>query len=283
MIRNYNGNVNRAILRNLEKLCNVNSENKKILMDALTEKGEVSFFTNLDPFTGFPDEMSEVRTLKSEEEIREYLKKDFEIRLTRYLKGKDTGDYLLSSLIEIIKENGAVFPNKEEMKKLEEAAEAKRVAELPANTTTANANTRAGLLKEILELAEEIMESRRKSNPKEISSHVEPYHDVMNLYSNKFKATIKWDRWHFVKRQDSKAYSMQVEIRDDDEHLFISFYYEYDGTVVVCTKDWIKEVFVVGPKILNRYLIIIHQEIVETAKEHGIEFETEIDYETISW
>jgi len=283
MIRNYNGNVNRAILRGLEKLCKVNSENKKILMDALTEKGEVSFYTNLDPFTGFPDEMSEVRTLKSEEQISEYLKEDFETRLTRYLKGKDTGDYLLSSLIEFVKENGGIFPNEEEMKNLEDAAEAKRVAELADNTTVTNANTRAGLLKEILELAEEIMELRRKSNPKEISSHVEPYPDVMHLYSEKFKATIKWDRWNFVKRQDSKAYSMEVEISENDEHLFISFYYEYDGTVVVCTKNWLKEAFMADPKFLKRHLIIIHQEIVEIAKEEGIEFETEIDYETISW
>ena len=112
MIRNYNGNVNRSAMRDLRKLCDVNAENERILFEAFDQKGEVSVYENLDPFTGCPDEMSDVVTMKSAAEIKEYLKKDFIRRVEGYLNHrKPAEDYLLSALIEFVKENGR-FPEK---------------------------------------------------------------------------------------------------------------------------------------------------------------------------
>lgn len=113
MIRNYNGNVNRAVMRDLRRLCDVNAENERNLFEAFAQKGGVSVYENLDPFTGCPDEMSNVVTMKSEAEIEEYLKKDFLKRIEGYLAyRKPAEDYLLSALIEFVKENGR-FPEKD--------------------------------------------------------------------------------------------------------------------------------------------------------------------------
>jgi len=169
MIRNYNGNINRAVVRDLRRLCDVNAENERNLFEAFDQKGEVSVYENLDPFTRCSDEMSNVVTMKSEAEIQEYLKKDLLERLERCLGYKKTAeDYLLCALIEFIKTNGR-FPEKDEMRQLEKNAEAKRIAELPSDVVTVPKEiTEQDMAKEILELAEEIMEARRENNPKDI-------------------------------------------------------------------------------------------------------------------
>ena len=162
MIRNYNGNVNRSVIRDLRELCDVNAENKRKLFETFNKKGNVSVYENLDPFTGCPDELSNVVAMKSKTEVEEYLKKDFLRRVEDYLEvRKPDEDYLLSVLIDFVKENGR-FPEKNEMRKLEKNAEARRIADLPvAITNVPKEITEQDITMEILELAEEIIETRR--------------------------------------------------------------------------------------------------------------------------
>lgn len=280
MIRNYNGNVNRAIVRELKKMCRVNVENLKNLLEEYVQNGEVSFFINLCPFTGCPDEMSELITLKSEIEIREYLKKDFQQRLEVYLSSKKHAeDYLLNSLLEFIKENSGNFPSKDEMKQLEQAAETKRIAELSSREETITTlNTEELILNEILELAEEIMEARREVKPEDISVHDEPYQDYLRLENNNFYVVIQWNRYY--RNSNSSDYTCTVIMKDDDIIDTISFYYQYDGTVSIQAEDWCERT--VDTETIKDRFVIIHKGIVEIAKEEELEFITEIDYQNVS-
>ncbi len=134
MNRNYNEKANYSIVQDLWELCEMNAENERNLFEVFHQEGEVSVYDNLDPFTGCPDDLSTVLTLKSETEVKEYLKKDFLTSIKEYLEyRKPDGDYLLNALIEFIKENRK-FPEKDVMRQLEEKAEAKRITNLSADT-----------------------------------------------------------------------------------------------------------------------------------------------------
>lgn len=271
MIRNYNGNVNRAVVRDLRKLCDVNAENKRDLFEAFHQNGEVSVYENLDPFTGCPDEMSNVVTMKSETEVKEYLKKDFIGRVERYLDHrKPAKDYLLCALIEFIKENGR-FPEKDGMRQLEKNAEAKRIAELPSDTVTVPKEiTEQDIAKEILELAEEIMESRRESNPDDIVWRDEPYPESLWIETDDFQGNILHVSWYGYK--DFRDYSCAIKMRDYQR---ISINYCSDSTAYATAKNFLGEEVEIS---VTNYMITIHKGIVEMAKEAGIDFTSEIDY-----
>ena len=273
MIRNYNGNVNRKILRDLERLCDVNSQNFKILMDEFTSKGKVTLCTNNDPFTGLPDELSKINVLKSEEEIKEFLKEDFKERLTGYLKGKDTEDYLLSALIEFIKKSNGIFPNKDEMRKIEKDAETKRIVNLPADQENTPKDITYVIALEILQLAEEIMESRRKTNPKDVFTPVEPYSERMHIAFDRFAGCIYHECYYGY--DDYRDYRLAL---CGDSNLETKIFYDFEGNPIIepeklreeeCDISWIK------------YLTVIHKGIVKIAKCEGIEFESEIDYDKL--
>lgn len=273
MIRNYNGNVNRAVVRDLRKLCDVNAENERNLFEVFDQKGEVSVYENLDPFTGCPDEMSTVVTMKSETEVKEYLKKDFLTRVEGYLDyRKPDEDYLLSALIEFVKENSR-FPEKDAMRQLEKNAEAKRIADLSSDTI-ANPKeiTEQDMSKEILELAEEIIEARRETKPEDIWVHVEPYDDELSLSNDEFSMDIKWDRYEG--RGDSSDYSCSVTMRKDTDIDRVIFQYQYDGTIGVRVEGW----HTTGTDVSIQTLISIHKFVVQMAKAEGLEFTSEIDY-----
>ncbi len=271
MIRNYNGNVNRIVMRDLRRLCDVNAENERNLFEAFAQKGEVSVYENLDPFTCCPDEISNVVTMKSEAEIKEYLKKDFIKRVEGYLEHrKPAKDYLLCALIEFIKENGR-FPEKDGMRQLEKSAEAKRIAELPSDTVTVHKEiTEHDIAKEILELAEEIMESRRESNPDDIVWRDEPYPESLWIETDDFQGSILHASWYSYK--DFRDYSCAIKMKDYQR---ISINYCSDGTAYATAKSIFDEDLELS---ITNYMITIHKGIVEMAKEAGIEFTSEIDY-----
>lgn len=276
MIRDYNGNVNRAVIRDLRRLCDVNAENERNLFEAFAQKGEVSVYENLDPFTGCPDEMSDVVTMKSETEIKEYLKKDFLKRVEGYLDYKKPAeDYLLSALIEFIKENGK-FPEKDVMRQLEKNAEEKRIAELPSDAVTAPKEmTEQDMAREILELAEEIMESRRENNPDDIVVRVEPYPESYWIETDDFKGNILHQRYYGS--NDFHDYSCSIRIKGyhDVETISIGYSYGCGDPAYATPKDFCGEEIDVP---VTAYLITIHKSIVEMAKAEGIEFTSEIDY-----
>jgi len=279
MIRNYNGNVNRKVLRGLQNLCKVNDENMSNFMQAFTENGQVSFYTNLCPITGCPDEMSELHILKSEEEIKEFLKKYSQERLEEFLRiSKVENDYLISGVVYFINENER-YPIKEEMKQIECAAEAKRVAELPADTSKQTQTTEQDVMKEILDLAEEIMEARRESKPEDVKVRSEDYPDTLWVENEDFEAVICWNR--YCGTGDNRDYSLKVTLKDYKWKGLckISFYrYGYDDTVTVSSMDYFEEEYI---DYTTDCLITIHKGIVEIAKQEGVEFITEVDYQNI--
>ena len=277
MLRNYNGEVNRTVLRDLKKLCKVNDENFCNLWNKFAEDGQVSFHTNLDPFTGCPDEMSEINTLKSEEEIKEYLKKDFADRLSRYLKQKKPGnDYLLNAVIEFIKSSDGVYPTKEEMKQLEITAESKRVAELPQSNSAPKEITEQDIAEEILQLSEEIMEARRESNPKDIFKPVKPYAERMSIvYPNVFEGGI-FHECHYGRFFDHRDYRCCFRIFNRIDIQQIRIKYGYDGKAYATAYDWDDKELDIS---LTDSIIAIHKGIVQIAKDEGIEFTSEIDYD----
>ncbi len=277
MIRNYNGNVNRSAMRDLRKLCDVNAENERILFEAFDQKGEVSVYENLDPFTGCPDEMSDVVTMKSAAEIKEYLKKDFIRRVEGYLNHrKPAEDYLLSALIEFVKENGR-FPEKDGMRQLEKNAEEKRIAELPSEAITAPKEiTEQDMAREILELAEEIMESRRENNPDDIVVRVEPYPESYGIDTEEFQGNILHERYYGSKDFHDYRCAIRIKGYHDVETITIGYCYSSSNEVYVNAEDFCDKELDVP---VTSYLITIHKSMVEMAKAEGIEFTSEIDYD----
>lgn len=274
MIRNYNGKVNRAVIRDLRKLTHVNAENERNLFEVFDEKGEVSVYENLD-FFGFPDEMSTVVTLKTEAEVKEYLKKDFIKRVDGYLeRKKHDEDYFLSALIEFVKANGR-FPERDGMRQMEKDAEAKRIAGLPtSNECDKKEITIQDIALEILELAEEIMESRRENNPKDITTPVEPYPERLWIETNEFQGSILYAKYYGYK--DFRDYSCAIRFKGYRDVETIKIDYCSDGTPIVTTKNFMDEKLDVS---VTEYLITIHKGFVEMAKETEFEFESEIDYQ----
>lgn len=277
MTRNYNGNVNRTLIRDLRKLCDVNAENERLLFEKFDPNGEVSVYENSDIFTGCYDEISDAITMKTETEIREYLKKDLQKRVDRYLDNiKPAEDYLLSTLIEFIKGNGR-FPEKEERIKLEKDAEAKRIAELPSDSVAAPKEiTEQDIAREILELAEEIMESRRESNPDDIVVRCDPYPEAYWIETEEFQGNILHEMYDVEK--DFHDYQCKIKIKGYHNVETISFSYCYggDNTVYVTAKDCLDKEMNIP---ITDYLITIHKGIVEMAKAEEIDFTSEIDYE----
>ncbi len=277
MIRTYNGNINRNVLRDLKRICIVNEENMKNFLEEYAKKGEVFFYTNLNPFFGCADEMSEENILKSEEEIKDFLNKDAQEKIECYLNNKRPDeDYLLNSVIEYIRENNK-FPSNDEMKQLEQTAETKRVAELSSENITEKIITEKDIIKEILELSEEIIESRRETKPDDIKKYCEPHDDELHISNDNFYGLIKWQR-HYG-NGDSTDYRFIAEFKNDRDVHTISFHYYHNKDVTAIAEDWYNESVKIT-EIIDR-LITLHKGIVEIAKEEGIEFISEIDYKKI--
>lgn len=281
MIRNYNGNVNRSILRGLKELCALQKENFKTLWGKFSEDGKVSFYTDLDFLTGCPDEMSRTVTLASEAEIKEYLKNDFKERLEMFFDSKKPDeDYLLNILSDFLKENGGVFPSEDEMKKLEQKAELQRIAELSADDASRQApNEEQKILKEILEFSEEIMELRRARKPDDIEVHVEPYDDELGLETEDFYATISYDRYYAS--DSNKDYTCSVSMRKSNVVDTIEFQYGYyDDLAYANAHNWI------GAKLelpsIYAELITVHKALAEIAEKEGLEFISEVEYSKLS-
>ncbi len=277
MIKNYNGKVSRRVLGDLRKICDVNEENRNNLLEKLAKDGEVSFYVNMDPFTGCADELSDVVTLKSEAEVEKYLKKDFKARLDGYIEHRHLADDpLIQSIVSYLTENNGVYPERDTMRELEIAAEEKRKMAL-SETETQTIDAKDLLLKEILELTEVVMEARRETNPDDIWQHVEPYDDELHITTcDDFEAVLMCEA-HYS-RGDSTDYKLYALMQRD--HVKISFLYCYDGEVSVSVKDdWNQGVDV---EVMWDRFITVHKGMLEIAKKEGLEVTSEVDYEELS-
>ena len=164
------------------------------------------------------------------------------------------------------------------MRQLEKDAEAKRISDLPSDTiATPKEIMDQDVAREILQLAEEIIEARRETRPEDIFVHVEPYDDDLSLSNGEFSMTIKWDRYEGV--GDSSDYSCSVTIRNTNitDIFEVLFQYEYDGTIYVRGESLFKGV----TDVTMQTLIAIHKFVAQMAKAEGIEFTSEIDYDKL--
>ena len=153
--------------------------------------------------------------------------------------------------------------------------EQKRISELQDDTVDKEI-TMEDIVKEILELAEEIIEVRRIKKTDDIWVGIEPYKDEMEVSKDDLQLVILYKRYYGYK--DFRDYGCLAYLgdgieRDEDDYLI--FNYRSDGTAVVrgecrCSKISID-------KILH-----IHKVVVKMAKAEGIEFTSEIDYDKIS-
>lgn len=272
MVRNYNGNVNRNTIRDLKKLCRINGENENILFEAFDEKGVVCVYENLD-FFGFPDEMSYTIKLSSEQEIKEYIKKEFLKRLSNYTESHEvTNDYFLDDLLAYIKANYR-FPEEHVLAEIEKEAEKKRISELPNNSSQSRDITQFDIAKEILELAEEIMEIRRENNTREIFIPAEPYPESLSISDSVISVDIFHEAYYGTK--DFRDYSCNCRIKADC--IDFSFEYDFDGQPTFSTEYLFNES--IEEKDVIKHLITIHKQISEIAKKEGFKFISEIDYD----
>lgn len=274
MIKAYNGKVNRRILSDLQRLCDVAKENRATLLEKFNQDGEVSFYENLD-FFGLPDELSSTKTLTTIDEIEGYSKENFNYRLEGYISyKKPITDCLTVKIINFIRESNGVYPTPDEMKELEKQAEIERKAKLTESES--KIDMKQLIINEILQLAEEIIESRRVTNPSDVSIHVEPYPDTLEIITDDFGFYIRYYR--YFGSGDSTDYSLAVRLY---KHNYgkIEFSYAYD----------IDHPFIVkGDKIYHAndisnmaYIIEIHKAISDIARKEGIEFTTEVDYDML--
>lgn len=266
MLRNYNGAVNRSVLREIKKVSKSIAETSEYLYSVLNSDDKVSVYTNLCLTADCHEEYRTI-ILKSEAEIKEYLKKDLEQRLENYLQEKrPKTDFLLTAIISFLKENEGRYPNKEEMRQLEIAAENERIASALPETETEPPAIQM-LLREILELAEEIMETRRETKPEEIQTHVEPYPDELYLSNENCSISIAYRRYFGY--GNNRDYSCEIGIDGYQIHLF----YCNDTDPDLYVRNWNPD------KWLVDVMIQVHQFIAQVAQQEGFEFVSEVDYE----
>ena len=275
MIRNYNGKINRAMMRDLRKICEMFAENEQNLLEVFKNNGKVMVYENYDTILNYSENMLSVITLTKESEIEEYIKNSFMKMLNEYLKYKmPIRDYFMNALIEFVKENGK-FPEKDAMTQLEKNAEKKRISKLSNNIRNVqNKLTKHDIIKEVLELAEEIIEARLVTNPKDISVNVKKFSEELTILDDKIDLVIKSEGNDDY--TDDYNYSCLFYIKEKINIVNnidnILFYYRSDGIADVAVEGLRSD------NISTNVLLCMHKFIVKKAREEEIEFTSEIDY-----
>ena len=275
MIRNYNGKINRAMMRDLRKICEMFAENEQNLLEVFKNNGKVMVYENYDTILNYSENMLSVITLTKESEIEEYIKNSFMKMLNEYLKYKmPIRDYFMNALIEFVKENGK-FPEKDAMTQLKKDAEKKRISKLSNNIRNVqNKLTKHDIIKEVLELAEEIIETRLVTNPKDISVNVKKFSEELTILDDKIDLVIKSEGNDDY--TDDYNYSCLFYIKEKINIVNnidnILFYYRSDGIADVAVEGLRSD------NISTNVLLCMHKFIVKKAREEEIEFTSEIDY-----
>ncbi len=275
MIRNYNGKINRAMMRDLRKICEMFAENEQNLLEVFKNNGKVMVYENYDTIWDYSENILTVVELTKESEIEEYIKNSFMKMLNEYLKHKmPIRDYFMKSLIEFVKENGK-FPGKDAMTQLEKNAEKKRISKLSNNIRNVqNKLTKHDIIKEVLELAEEIIEARLVTNPKDISVNVKKFSEELTILDDKIDLVIKSEG--SCDYTDDYNYSCLFYIKEKINIINnidnILFYYRSDGIADVAVEG------IRSDNISTNVLLCMHKFIVKKAREEEIEFTSEIDY-----
>ena len=270
----YNGKKDRKTIQDFFRLCKVCEENREEIMKYFNENGPLCVTTDFCPITGCPDELSERTPLKTEDEINDFLKKDFKRRFEGYLRYKKISDPLTAELYSFIKEN-MKFPTADEMKTIEKTAEDKR---LESSTNEVKEISMAKLIKnEIVQLAIEIYFLTGLNEPKAIHHRVEPYDSSLVLENDKLDITITYNRWY---PNDSDS-DYNIHACKNAEIYFssgIHFWSGYDNDAYMMNSSY-ENVAITEEN--REFIIAIHEYLSKIAREKGFEFTSEVDYEKI--
>lgn len=273
----YNGKKDRKTIQDFFRLCKVCEENRDEIMKYFNENGPLCVTTNFCPITGCPDEFSERIPLKTEDEINDFLKKDFKRRFEGYLRHKKISDPLTAELYSFIKENMR-FPTADEMKIIEKTAEDKRLE--GATDETKEISMAKLIKKEIIQLAIEIYFLTDRDDPKAIHHWVEPYDSDLHLADDKIDIAIHYNRWYPSEcENDYNIFAVPYgkSYFDSPLHFWSGFGNDVNDAYMMNSS---KENVTITEE--NReFIIAIHEYLSKIAREKGFEFTSEVDYEKI--
>lgn len=266
----YNGKKDRKTIQDFFRLCKVCEENREEVMNHFNKNGPICVTTNHCPITGLPDEFSDRTPLNTEEEINDFLKKDFERRFEGYLCNKDLSDPLISELYSFIKANMR-FPSTDEMKNIEKTAETKR---LESTVHEVKEISMAKLIKnEIVQLAIEIYILTDRTDPKAIHHRVEPYDSSLSLGNENIAVTITYNRWY----PNDGDIDYNIHACRNDKPYFSSGIHFWSGD----DNDAYMNENVTITEENYESIIAIHKYLSKIAREKGFEFTTEVEYDKI--
>ena len=286
MIRNYNGPTIRYVIWLLKDQCKKLAEAREGLFTKLKSKGIFKVATNLGPF-GEADCCSNVVTLTNAEDIQIFLEALMKEKIDAilYFYPSATNDPFTKMLIDLILANGGYFPNKEKLKQMYGEAEALRLSLLSKNAEKVSSLTPFDmLLKECLELAEEVMELTRQKNPDLITVRTEDYPDYMEFFDeeNNIYANIFWDRW--ADPHHNTDHSISVKFMNEwNREIFLDHEYHDPDSFEFVVTHHSDDPFVDDNEYAVRLFIALHKALCKAATDLGFEFLSEVEtYDNIT-
>lgn len=282
MIRNYNGPVNRSFIRALQELCREYVKPRSELFGKLAQEGTLNLATNLD-FFGEVDCCSVKHTLSTEDDVQAFItglisKKINALRDYCYNVEKDPFTELL---IKFIINSGGYFPAENELRAMYGEAEHIRL-EADTETESAPLTPLQMLMKECLELAEEIMERTRAKNPDAITIRTQDYDDFMDFEGDHVGGTLYWNRWNY--RYFGTEYSVVFGCGDHKRYVKLKYEYDDEEIPIYLVRYYYREddeKFGDDDEYAVRLLIDLHKDLSKLASELGFEFISEVDYDAV--
>ena len=104
-------------------------------------------------------------------------------------------------------------------------------------------------------------------------THVCPYNDELAITDDNVTIVIKYNG--YFGHKDSRDYRCFAYLKNNIDINHVLFYYKYDGTADIEVKGYSRT----DIDISKDTLLSIHKFITKTAKEEGIEFISEVDYD----
>ena len=285
MIRNYNGPVSRSFIRALRGMCKASVPIREDLFNALKGQMPLHIWCNLYWF-GEVDLASYIETLHTEEDVQAFITKKIEEKInflrTWYFNVID--DPFTEMLIRFIIDSGGYFPADKELTEMYGNAERVRLEALKSKNVESSPLTPLQMLmKECLELAEEVMERKRAIDPNSIKERTQDYDDYTYFQGDYVSGTLFWNRWNSC--IFGTEYSVKFGCGDLER--YITLKYEYDDSevpiyIVKYYSDRHRR-FNDDDEYAVRLLIDLHKDLSKQATELGFEFISEVeDYETVT-
>ena len=206
-------------------------------------------------------------------------------RMMNYRKGMTSfqKEYLIKEVAVFIGKKG-VWPNKIQMRDLQKAAEQNRVAKLSWRDVKRDLRsivfpgriTSQDVMLEILQLSEQIFETRRENKPKDIRSSVSNYPESLSIENDDFGAFIDWHRDSAGVGKDPGTcdYVLIAALSNGDHFVFKQDTMQ-SGVDCVANEELLENADFQSTAMRTR-LLTIHQALFRMAKQEGVIFESEI-------